>query len=265
MVAVHRNGERVTNKIGNIRLEPGDTLLLQTRIDFVAVYRNHRDFYLVSSVQGSEPLRDHKLLMAAAWAVLLIVWLVGANFLDRGGPLAPLTSAAVAAVTIAGLMIATRCLRISEARNAIDLQTLITIAAALGLGAALNESGAARAIAQTFINLAGDNPYLLLVVIYGLSMVCTETISNTAVAAMMLPLAASVAWEGGYDPRPFVLAVTMAASLAFLTPIGYQTNLMVLGPGGYRPSDYLRVGGPISLIVTLTSLTLIPIIWPLRP
>ena len=170
----------------------------------------------------------------------------------------------MAAVTIAGLMVATRCLPISEARNAIDLQTLFTIAASIGLGAALHQSGAAGTFARTVVSLAGDNPYLLLIVIYLLSMACTEAISNVAVAAMMLPLAASVAWEGGCDPRPFVMAVLMAASLAFLTPIGYQTNLMVMGPGGYRPRDYFKMGWPISLTVSITSLILIPWIWPLR-
>jgi di/tricarboxylate transporter len=263
VVAVHRSGQRVTTKLGNIRLEPGDTLLLQTRSDFVAQYRNHRDFYLVSGVEGSEPLRYHKLPLATALTAVLIAWLIAANFIDLDGPLASLASVAVASVTIAGLMVATRCLRISEARNSIDLQTLVTIAASIGLGAALHQSGAASAIAQTFVDLVGNNPYLLLVVVYLLSLGCTEAISNAAVAAMMLPLAASVAWESGSDPRPFVMAVTMAASLAFLTPIGYQTNLMVMGPAGYRPSDYFRMGWPITLAVSITSLILIPWIWPL--
>ncbi len=264
VVAVHRSGQRVTTKLGSIRLEPGDTLLLQTRSDFVAQYRNHRDFYLVSGVEGSEPLRYHKLPLAAALSAIMILWLVAANFIDREGPFASLSSVAVAAVTMAGLMVGTRCLRISEARNSIDLQMLFTIAASIGLGAALHQSGAARAIAQTFVDLVGNNPHLMLVVVYLLSMACTEAISNAAVAAMMLPLAASVAWESGCDPRPFVMAVTMAASLAFLTPIGYQTNLMVMGPAGYRPSDYFRMGWPISLAVSITSLILIPWIWPLR-
>ncbi len=264
VVAVHRNGQRLTTKVGRIRLEAGDTLLLQTRIDFVAQYRNHRDFYLVSGVEGSQPLRYHKLPLAATLAGLLIAWLVAASFLDSEGAWATLASPAVAAVTIAVIMVATRCLPVAEARNAIDLQTLFTIAASIGLGTALHQSGAASAIAQIFVQWAGNHPIWLLIVIYLLSMACTESISNAAVAAMMLPLAATVAWESGCDPRPFVIAVTMAASLAFLTPIGYQTNLMVMGPGGYRPSDYLKTGWPISLTVTITCLILIPWIWPLR-
>ena len=265
VVAVHRNGEQVERKIGDIRLKAGDTLLLQTRTDFVSVYRNHRDFYLVSEVSGSTPRRNHKAPLAAFWAIVLIAWLIVGNFIDADGPLAGLASAAVAAVTIAGLMVATRCLHVSAARSALDLRTLLTIGAALGLGAALDHSGAAAAMARTLIQWAGDQPHLLLAVVYVLAMVLTETLSNTAVAAIMLPLAASVAWEGGYNPRPFVMAITMAASLAFLTPVGYQTNLMVMGPGGYRPSDYFRAGLPITFAVTLTSLLLIPWLWPLRP
>ena len=94
-----------------------------------------------------------------------------------------------------------------------------------------------------------------------MTLVFTEMITNNAVAAMLLPIALSVAKEGGYSPRPFIIAITLAASLSFITPIGYQTNLMVMGPGGYRPSDYLRCGLPLAVIVTATALLLIPQIW----
>jgi di/tricarboxylate transporter len=264
VVAVHRNGERLTNKIGDIRLEPGDTLLLQTRHDFPAKYQNSRDFYLVSSVEGAEPRRHHKMLLAAALAVILIAWLIATSFLPQNLPWAGLASTAVAAVTVAGFMIITRCLRITEARASLDLQTLVTIAAALGLGAALKESRAAEDCAEGLVHLVnqvGGGPYLLLAVVYVMTLVFTEMITNNAVAAMLLPIAVSVAEAGGYSSRPFIIAVTLAASLSFITPIGYQTNLMVMGPGGYRPSDYLRCGLPLALIVTATALLLIPQIW----
>ena len=261
VVAVHRNGIRLTNKIGNIRLEPGDTLLLQTRSHFVATYRNHRDFYLVSSVDGSNAIRHHKMALAAGLGLLLLCWLIGAAWL-ADGPRTGLTSTAVAALTIAGMMVATRCVPLSEVRGAIDLHTLVTIAAALGLGRALTVTGAAQQIADQLVGAVGDHPYLLLVVVYVLAMVFTETITNNAVAAMLLPLAAAVAWTGGHSPRPFVMAVALAASLSFATPIGYQTNLMVMGPGGYRPADYLRLGIPMALIVMATALALIPLVWP---
>jgi di/tricarboxylate transporter len=262
VVAVHRNGERLTNKIGDIRLEPGDTLLLQTRHDFLAEYSNSRDFYLISSVEGSEPRRHHKMPLAAGLGLLLIAWLVVTNFLSQEGPLAGLSSTAVAAICVAGIMLITRCLRVSEARSALDLQTLVTIAAALGLGAALDKSGAARTCAEMLVSQVGGSPYLLLAVVYLMTLVFTEMITNNAVAAMLLPIALQVAAASGYDSRPFIIAITMAASLSFVTPIGYQTNLMVMGPGGYRPSDYLRCGLPLAVVVTVTALLVIPRVWP---
>jgi di/tricarboxylate transporter len=168
----------------------------------------------------------------------------------------------VAAIAVVGLLIVTGCLPVSDARNALDLQLLITIAAALGLGRALTQSGAASAMATMIVGRVGDNPYMLLVVIYLMAAVFTEMISNTAVAAMLFPLAVAVAWEGSYSPRPFVMAITLAASLSFVTPIGYQTNLMVMGPGGYRPADYVRCGLPLAVIVGMTALLLIPLVWP---
>ena len=110
--------------------------------------------------------------------------------------------------------------------------------------------------------VGADYPWLLLVMLYLITMLLTELITNNAVAAMLFPLAVALAWQGDYNPRPFVMAVALAASLSFITPIGYQTNLMVMGPGGYRPTDYLRAGLPITIIVTLTALFFIPKMWP---
>jgi di/tricarboxylate transporter len=255
VVAIHRNGVRLTNKVGSIHLEPGDTLLLQTRDDFVSTYRNSRDFYLVSSVEGEGPRRHEKAPLAGALALCLVIWLV-LGTIDGLLPTS-MTSPAVAAVTVAVIMVVAGCLRLSEARNALDLRVLVTIAAALGLGYALQDSGAASMIAKALIDAVGDRPYLLLIVVYVLAMIFTELISNNAVAAMLLPLAIAVAEVGGHNPRPFILAIAVAASLAFATPIGYQTNLMVMGPGGYRPSDYLRCGGPLAITMAITALLML--------
>jgi di/tricarboxylate transporter len=264
VVAVHRNGVRLTNKIGNIRLEPGDTLLLQTRSEFVSIYRNSRDFYLVSSVDGHQPRRHDRAWWAAGILIVLMVWLVAANWIVAAFPtLAGLGSPAIAALVAAALMIGLRCLPISEARAALDMQLIITIGGALAIGKALDHSGAADSIAEMIVAAIGNNPYLLLIAIYLMAMIFTEMITNVAVAAMLLPIAIAVAAEGGSNPRPFIMAIAMAASLSFLTPIGYQTNLMVMGPGGYRSGDYLRVGFPLAVIIAITALTLIPILWPL--
>ena len=265
VVAVHRNGVRLSNKIGDINLEPGDTLLLQTRSEFVPTYRNSRDFYLVSSVQGDAPRRHDRALLAAVLAVLLIIWLslTGLESVRSRWPsLAEPAVMAVSAIAVAGLMVVMRCLRASEARGAIDLQLLLTIVGALGLGTALEVSGAAKGIAEMLVYGIGERPYVLLIVVYLLTVVFTEMITNNAVAATLLPLAIGVAEVGKYNPRPFIMAIALAASLSFVTPIGYQTNLMVMGPGGYRPHDYLRAGLPIAVAVAAAALFLTPRIWP---
>ena len=262
VIAVHRNGVRLTNKIGDIVFEAGDTLLLQTRSEFVSAFRNSREFYLVSDVQGAEPRRHHKTRTAGTLGVLLLVWLVVGSWARAHGIDASWTSTAVAAITIGAMMVTCKCLRASDARSSLDLQMLLTIAAALGLGRALQESGAASWAATGLVDLVGNQPMLLLIVLYALTVVLTEMLSNTAVAAMLLPLALATALASGYDARPFVIAITVAASLSFVTPIGYQTNLMVLGPGGYRPRDFLRVGLPLAVLVGVTALLIIPRVWP---
>lgn len=262
VVAVHRNGVRLTNKVGRIVLEPGDTLLLQTRTEFVTKYRNSREFYLVSDVDGFQPRRHHRAVIAGVLAILLVIWLIATSWLPGEGFWAGWGSPAVAAIAIAGLMVISGCLRTADARSAVELQVLLTIVGALSLGRALTHSGAAKGIAELVVSAIGENhPYLLLIGIYLLTLVFTEMITNNAVAAMLLPLAIAVAQAGGLNPRPFVMAIALASSLSFVTPIGYQTNLMVMGPGGYRPRDYLRVGIPMAVIVATTALILIPIVW----
>ncbi len=261
VVAVHRNGQRLPNKIGNIVLEVGDTLLLQTRSDFISQHRNNRDFYLVSSVDDAEPRRHDRAILSGSLMILLILWLCltsvfsGLEFAGGWG------SPAIAALTVAGLMILTQCLSASEARSALDIQVVVTIAAALGLGNALWESGAAQMIAEGLVSAVGVNPFVLLIVIYLMTVVFTEMITNTAVAALLLPIAVAIGQEGDVSPRPFIMVIAIGASMAFLTPIGYQTNLMVMGPGGYTPRDYLKSGIPLAILIAITAIVLIPRIW----
>ena len=272
IVAVHRNGERLTNKVGNVRLEPGDTLLLQTRNEFVESHRNSHEFYLVSRVGDTTARRHDRALLASLLFLGLIVWLTICSLWPGILPWGNLMSGrihAIAAVAIVLTMILTRCLTTSEARSAIDLQVLFTIGGALGIGEALDRSGAAHWLAAFLVNSTAAigidarwEPYVLLAVVYLVSQMFTETITNLAVATIMIPVSIYVAIEGGYDPRPFIIAVTLAASLSFVTPIGYQTNLMVMGPGGYQPRDYWRVGWPLALLLTVTALFLIPWQFP---
>ncbi|MEX0585374.1 MAG: SLC13 family permease, partial [Pirellulales bacterium] len=165
VVAVHRYGQRVSNKIGDIRLRPGDTLLLQTRTEFVENHRHSQDFSLVSRVEGSRARRSDRAWLAALLFGLLIVWLSleGTNF----GIPDNLTNPAIAGLCIAGLMVVTRCLPIAEARAALDMQVLITIGAALGLGKAMTTSGAATYLAEALVTAVGkEHPYALLIVVY---------------------------------------------------------------------------------------------------
>ncbi|MBN2580219.1 MAG: SLC13 family permease [Pirellulales bacterium] len=265
VVAVHRNGERLTCKVGDIRLEPGDTLLLQTQPEFSSQFRNSPDFYLVAAVEGSQPRRHHRAWLALTLLAGLVLWINATGWLPLTGRLAGFGSVPIAAVAVAVLMVATRCLRAAQARAAVNIQVLLTIAAALGLGQALTDSGAADAVAQVLVRTVGtDHPYLLLIVLYLLTMCFTELITNAATVAILIPLGIAMASTAACSPRPFIMAIALAASLSFLTPFGYQTNLMVMGPGGYVPRDFLRVGLPLSIVVTAASLLLIPHVWPLR-
>jgi len=263
VVAVHRNGARILSKVGDIVLEAGDTLLMQTRTEFADRYRHSRDFCLVASVEGSQPRRHERAWLALSLLGVLVLWLAAGGWASESGPLAGLASPAVASLVVAGLMVTTRCLPISAARASIDLQILLTIVAALGLGRALTESGAAHSLADWLLAAVGTrHPYRLLIVMYLLALLFTEFISNSAVVAMLFPLAVAAAAAAGFSPRPFVVAVTLGASLSFLTPIGYQTNLMVMGPGRYQSRDFFRVGWPLSLLTTITAIILIPQVWP---
>lgn len=266
VVAVHRNGERLPTKIGDIELCAGDTLLLQTQQSFVRSFRNRPDFYLVSSVEDSDGRRHDKLFLAAAITIGLIAWLfLMPQMKSWGAPTtSPLLSAPLAIIVAALTMILTRCLSVSEARRSLDMPMLLTVGAAIGVGKAIHSCHAADMVAGMIVGLVGQNEYSGLIVIFVLTVGFTEMISNVAVAAMMFYIALELANQLGVSPQPFVMAVTLAASLSFISPIGYQTNLMVMGPGGYRPRDYIRAGLPISIAVSTVALILIPIVWPFQ-
>jgi di/tricarboxylate transporter len=169
----------------------------------------------------------------------------------------------VAAFLVAGLMVATRCISSSDARRAVDWQILVTIAAAFGLSHALVASGLVPVVAGAMGGaMQGLGPYGLLAGIYVVTSLFAATVGNNAAAALVFPLA--VAMAGGIDmnPRPFVMAVVFAASASFISPVSYQTNLMVYGPGGYRFTDFLKVGVPLNTLLLICATILIPLVWP---
>jgi di/tricarboxylate transporter len=256
VVAVARGDKRLTGKLGDVRLEVGDVLLLEASPSFLHRRSESRDFFLVSAVDKAAVRRPERAWFAIS---ILLCMVIAAST----GLVGIMTAALAAAVA----MIAFRCCTTSEARRSIDWSILIVIGAAIGIGSALDKSGAADAIADGLMSLAGPNPYFALAAIFLATMICTELITNNAAAVLMFPIAlktaaALPAVPNACDSSPFVIAVMIAASASFLTPFGYQTNLMVYGVGGYRAIDYLKFGLPLSLIVFAVTMIVVPIYWP---
>ena len=255
VVAVHRNGARLPNKIGDIVLHAGDTLLLQVGHDFSRVYRNNPDFYLVSDVDDSRPVRFGRAKIAAVIFALMI-----------GCFVTGLVQIPLAAFLAACAMIATGCISPGDARKAVDWPVLIAIAASFGVGKGLEISGVAELVSHFVVEATRSlGPCATLAVIYFGTMVLTEMISNNAAAALAFPFCLESARLLGLSERPFIMAITLAASYAFSSPIGYQTHMMVFGPGGYRFTDFVRVGLPLNLLMWIAAVILIPWIWPLVP
>ncbi|WP_302141436.1 SLC13 family permease [Halomonas alkalicola] len=251
VLAVCRGGERVAGNLGQVRLQPADVLLLEARPPFIERHRQSRDFLLISQLNGAaRPVHEKAWL---AWSIL-----AGVVALASLGVMSMMNAAMLGAA----MVLLTGCCSVGAAKRGLDTQVLLTIAASFGLGAALESSGAAAALAGGALALADGNPLLLLVGTYLLVALLTELVTNNAAAVITFPVVMASAESLGVNPMPFVVAVMFAASASFLTPIGYQTNLMVHGPGGYRFGDFLRVGGLLNLITAAVALTLIPLIWP---
>ena len=250
VIAVARNGQRMSGKVGDIVLQAGDTLLLEGRASFADQQRNSRDFYLVSQIEDSAPPRHEKapLALALLGFMVLAVTLTPMSMLN-------------AALIVTGLMIVTGCCTAAAALRNVDWQMLLIIAASLGIGRAMETSGAATWITDGLLSTAGNEPRLLLAVVCGLTMLFTNVINAKAAAVLMFPIALHVAGSLAIDPMPFAVAIMIGSAASFMTPIGYQTNLMVFGPGGYRFSDYVKLGLPLSVLVWGTAVILIPMFW----
>ncbi|HEX6982802.1 MAG TPA: SLC13 family permease [Balneolaceae bacterium] len=252
VLAVSRNGERIKEKVGDIRLKDGDTLLLEANFTFVEQFKHSRDFYLISSIANSTQPNYEK--SGIAWGIIVSMILVVT--LD-------LLTMFQASFLAAGTMLVTGCCHAKEAKDSIDWTVLLVIAATLGLGNAMQITGAAQVVAANLLYFAQSSPYLALGGVYLATWVMTETITNSAAAALIFPIAISIAAVMNVNLMPIVIVVMMAASASFSTPIGYQTNLMVYGPGGYKFTDFTRIGLPLNLIIAAITITLVPVIWPL--
>jgi di/tricarboxylate transporter len=251
IIAVSRNGEHLKGRIGDLELEPGDTLLLEAYEDFVPNQRYSRDFLLVSAIENSRPVRhEHRgragIIMVAMVLVVAFGWL----------------SMLKAAFLAAGLMVATRCIRAADARRSVDWQILLVIAASIALGGSLESTGAASVIAQQIIGLAVGSPMATLAAIFIVTTLFSAVISNLAAAVIVFPIALAASQQLDVSMLPFAVTLMMAASASFATPIGYQTNLMVYGPGDYRFSDFFKIGIPLTIIVGVSTVLIAPIVWP---
>jgi len=251
IISISRDGARLDGKLGDVRLRAGDTLLIETDHGFVERQKYNRDFLLVSPLEDSTPPDFRR--APVAFAILLGMLIVS------GFEWIPLFQASFIA---AGLMVASGCMTLNVARRSIEYPVLVGIASSFALGAALTASGAADLLGGWLGSAAKGDPFWSLVLLYITSVVVTELITNNAAGVVMFPIAMAIAETTGAHYMPFVVTVMVGASAGFITPIGYQTNLMVYGPGGYRWMDYVRFGTPLSILVGIATVLIVPRVWP---
>lgn len=252
VLGLNRHGRNLLTKLGRIVLHAGDVLLVQGRTSNVAALNEDRVFSVLGAIEERRPDRGR------AWRTGLIF--AGALGLATFDVL-PL---AVAGFLGAFLTFVTRCVSPSDAYRAVDWRVIILIACMLGLGAAMNETGAAQFLAQTVAGwTTGLPPIWLLGGFFFLTVLLTQPMSNQAAAAVLLPIAVQTAHHLSLQPRPFAMMIAVAASCSYLTPLE-PACLMVYGPGRYRFFDFIRVGGPLVLVIAALALWLVPQIWPLQ-
>ena len=250
VLAIRRHDDDLPGKLGTVVLRPGDVLLVLATPELERVWRGHGDFSVIASLDAPPPVRRERSSFVIA-AILAMVASVVIGVLD-------LMEASLLAAVV---LIALRVISVTEARRAVNLNVVLTIAMSISLGTAVAVSGLAAEIATLLGNLGdpfGDTGRLVAVL--ATTMVLTELLSNNAAAALMLPVATATAIEAGLDPRSMAIVVLIGASCSFLSPIGYQTNLMVYGLGGYRFRDFTLVGAPLSLVTLIVTPVVVPLV-----
>lgn len=252
VLAVHRRNQNIGRQLDDLVVRVGDTLLLEGCAEDIQRLASEMDMVDVSHPSARAYRRSHAPIALAA--LIAIVGLAAFG-------IAPIFMLSILAVAI---VLITRCIDAEEAFSFVDGRLLALIFSMLAIGAALQASGAVSLIVEAVApGLAVLPLFLIIWAIYQLTSVLTELVSNNAVAVVVTPIAIGLAQALGLDPRPLVVAVMVAASASFATPIGYQTNTLVYGPGGYKFSDFLRVGVPLNLSIGILASAVIPFIWPL--
>ncbi len=250
VIAVSRSGERLKQKVGDIVLQAGDTLLIEASNSFLKRFRNSNHYYLISPLENA-PVSNFERAWLSVLILLSMVVLAGTGLLTM-----------LQAVLLAcGFMIVLKVVRYSISIEAVDWRLIIAIASSLGIGSALSTTGVASLFANSLLNFASSNLFLLLIITYLLTWILTELITNNAAAVLVFPIALSIAQALGFNFIPFAIVIIMAASASFSTPLGYQTNLMIYGPGGYKYTDYLKIGLPLNLIIATIVLSLVSLFW----
>lgn len=251
-LAVHRRGPLESSRLDDIVIRVGDTLLLEGDRDDINRMAEDANLVDLSEPSARPYRREHAPIVAGAFLGVVILSSLGV------AEIAPLAVLAVAVVLL------TRCIDVDEASAAVDGRLLALILCMLGFGAALESTGAVSLLVDAAgPALLATPPWLLLWGVIALTSILTEAVTNNAVAVVMTPVAIALAVAVGVDPRPFVVGVMVGASASFATPIGYQTNTLVYAPGGYRFSDYLRIGAPLNLLIGVIAAAVIPLLWPL--
>lgn len=246
VIAVARGNQRLQGKIGDIVLQPGDVVMLESGPDFLRAFRFSRDFLLTRRIENSEKPR-HDRFGVAGIILLTMIGLAAFRIL-------PIFEAALAAAIA---MIVTRCVSLSSARSAMDWTVLLTIASAFGISAAMEQTGLATMLGDLVFSAVGSSPWAALALGYALTAGLSAFITNNAAAVLIFPIAMSVAQKTGMPPLAMALVIMFGASASFATPIGYQTNLMVMGAGGYRFSDYLWIGLPLTVVTGAVAVLMI--------
>lgn len=250
VLAIRRLGRQHQYQLRDLRLTAGDVLLVQGEPGALREVHEEGDFLLVEGVERTLTFPEKAPLSLAILAGVVLLAALG---------VAPLVMLALAGVAV---MLLTRCLDVRAAVRAIEPDVLLLLAGTIPLGLAIEKVGLAAGVAETLAGLVGtERPWLLVGALYLTTSLLTEILSNNATAVLMTPIALGIAARMGVDPKPLLIAVAFGASASFSTPIGYQTNALVMGPGGYRFRDYLRVGLPMNLLLAAVATVLIPILW----
>lgn len=253
VLAIRRLGRQHQYRLRDLRLHAGDVLLVQGEPSALRVVHDEGDVLLVEGVESTLTFPEKAPLAAGILALVVLLAAAG---------VAPIVVLALGGV---GLMLLSRCIDIRSAARAVEPDVLLLLAGTIPLGLAIEKVGVAAWVAEALVGLGGANaPWVILGVLYFSTSAATEILSNNATAVLMTPIALGLAERLGIDPKPLLVAIAFGASASFATPLGYQTNALVMGPGGYRFLDYLRIGLPLNLMLACVATFTIPCFWPLQ-